>query len=80
MRKDHKPQSERNWYSALPRLSAISKAFVPASPISETAPLVSISDLRKRGVELHLAALVPARSGPESGDSPLDPAAALLHQ
>ena len=34
---------------------------------------------RKRGVELHLAARVPARSGRDSGESPLDPAAALLH-
>ena len=36
--------------------------------------------LRKRGVELHLAALVPARPGRDSGESPLDPTAALLHQ
>ena len=35
---------------------------------------------RKRGVELHLAAGVPSRSGRDSGESPLDPAAALLHQ
>ena len=35
---------------------------------------------RKRGVELHLAARVPARSGRDSGERPLDPAAAFLHQ
>ena len=35
---------------------------------------------RKRGVELHLAARVPARSGRDSGERPLDPAAALLQQ
>ena len=34
---------------------------------------------RKRGVELHLAARVPARPGCDRGESPLDPAAALLH-
>ena len=35
---------------------------------------------RKRGVELHLAARVPARSGRDSGERLLDPAAALLQQ
>ena len=34
---------------------------------------------RKRGLELHLAARVPARSGRDRGERPLDPAAALLH-
>ena len=36
--------------------------------------------MRQGGVELHLAARVPARSGPESGERPLDAAAALLQQ
>jgi hypothetical protein len=34
----------------------------------------------QRGVELHLSARVPARSGPESGERPLDAAAALVDQ
>jgi hypothetical protein len=34
----------------------------------------------KRGVELHLAASVPACPGRDRRESPLDPAAALLHQ
>ena len=34
---------------------------------------------RKGGLELHFAARVPDRSGRDSGESPLDPAAALLH-
>ena len=33
-----------------------------------------------RGVELHLVARIPARSGPESGERPLGAAAALLQQ
>jgi hypothetical protein len=35
---------------------------------------------RKRGAEPHLAARVPTHPGPDRGESPLDPAAALLHQ
>src|SRR5271168_2797099 len=31
---DHRPQSERSWYSASSRLSAIARAFVQAVPIS----------------------------------------------
>ncbi len=34
--------------------------------------------LRNRSLELHLAVRVPARPGRDSGESPLDPAAALL--
>ena len=33
MQKDHRLQSECSWYSALPRLSAISRAFVPTAPM-----------------------------------------------
>jgi hypothetical protein len=35
--------------------------------------------LRKRAVELHLAARVPTRAGRDSGERLLDPATALLH-
>src|SRR5438132_14066452 len=48
------------------------------------AGLGATSDIYQRstqsGLEFHLVARVPARSGPESGEGPLDAAATLLKQ
>ena len=60
----------RNLEGSRPGRTDLGKASTSAKP----------QRLSKRDVELHLAARVPARPGRDRGESPLDPAAALLHQ